>query len=248
MSEPKFQGLMAITVAIALGLALAIAAALLNSREGLGFDAAGATPEVSVDLAPIGETIRESRALMSALFVGRVVSRDGDVNVGDELAFLLPVYTVTVETSLKGEAHGQVRLAVTPVGDPAEHEGSPVQIGDRYLFAAEGPDEGLYWIDEGLGSLVIANDEQAAAVIAEYEHLIATVEPPTPPHPPQDPCHADVLIPNPTLDIDPIEGRAGRTVRVSANQVSGPLVYIYWIDFENRVGKGEVRADCGMNV
>ena len=158
----------------------------------------------------------------------------------------MPIYAVDIETSLKGQAQGSVRLAVLKSEPPEELGGSPVVVGDRYLFAAEGPDQGLYWIDEGLGSLRIANDDEAAAVIAQYEQLITQVEQDPPPPPEVHPC--EFLAGNPTIDIDPNEGRAGRTVRVTASRVANPVVKVYWRSLNNRVGSQEVRADCGANI
>lgn len=66
------------------------------------------------------------------------------------------------------------------------------------------------------------------------------------PVPEVDRC--DVLTGNPTIDIDPNEGRAGRAVRVTAKRVSGPMVRVFWRSLNNRVGKAEVRGDCTANT
>jgi hypothetical protein len=159
---------------------------------------------------------------------------------------VLPIYAVDVETSLKGEAQGQVRVAVLESESAEELGGDPVVVGDRYLFAAEGPEDGLYWIDEGLGSLRIASDAEAAEVIDQYEDIIAQVEQNPPPPPDTDPC--EFIEERPQIDIEPNKGKAGRNVRVKADRVSNPVVKVYWRNQNHRIGREQVGADCRATI
>lgn len=83
-------------------------------------------------------------------------------------------------------------------------------------------------------------------MIAEFEQLIAEAEQRSRTNEPEttDPC--DTLIASPTIDIDPNEGKAGRTVRVTAKRLASPEVGIWWRNLHDRVGIGQVRADCTM--
>ena len=201
---------------------------------------------LAADIGDSAGTVEENRALQPEIFVGRVAAHEGEIDLGIEDPFILPIYAVDIETSLKGQAQGRVRLTVLEAESPEDLGGSPVVVGDRYLFAAEGPDQGLYWIDEGLDSLRIASDDEAAAVIAQYQQLIIDVTQNPPPPPGVHPC--EFLTANPTIDIDPNEGKAGRTVRVTANRVANPVVKVYWRNLNNRVGSEDVRTDCGANL
>lgn len=232
-------------VAIAAGLILSVV--LLVSRQRVVDAAPTLLSQSAADVGGDGGTIEENRALKPAVFVGRVVAADGEVDIGIEEPFLVPIYAVDVETSLKGRLPRQVRVAVLTSEPPEELGGDPVAVGDRYLFAAEEPDDppDVYWIDEGLGSVRIADDAAAAAIVAQYQRLIREVTANPPPPPDRDPC--DFIDANPTIDIDPNQGRAGRNVRVSVNRAAGPVT-VYWRNRHNRAGREDVRADCGVNV
>lgn len=249
MRNLKSQRLSVGVAASALIVGLAFSASLLATLGNAGRESGGTTHLMVSDLAGEGEyTLEETRALKEAVFVGQVVWRDHEVDIGEEgFPFLLPVYAVEVETWLKGGMHEPVRVAVMEFDAPEEYGGHRIVVGDRYLFAAQGPDEGLLWVDEGLGSLRITDDHEAAAIIAEYRQWIEHVEQMPTPVPDEEPC--GWLVGNPTIDIDPNEGRAGRSVRVTAKRVMGPMVHVYWRNLNNRVGKNEVRPeDCATNV
>jgi hypothetical protein len=233
------------TTALVVGIVLSLV--LLNPQIGVNRVPEGVAYQLVADVASSdGNSLEESRALKSVVFVGEVTDRDGEVDIGEEgYPFVLPVFAVDVETSLKGDVQGRIRLAVMQFDTPEEYGGDAVEIGERFLFAGEGPEEGLYWIDEGLGSIHIASDTEAAELIDLYTQLISQVEQTPAPEPDVDPC---LLTSSPTIDIDPNKGKAGRNVRVTAKRVSGPIVHVYWRNRNNRVGKDEVRPDCETNI
>lgn len=228
-----------------LALGISLSGEILISH-GATESAAGSAILMHADIGDSDATVEENRALKSNVFVGRVVASDGEIDVGIEDPFLVPIYAVDVETSLKGQAQGRVRVSVTSSGSPEDLGGDEVVVGDRYLFAGEGPAQGLYWIDEGLGSLRIADDEEARAVIAQYQQLIIQMAQTPPVEPEINPC--DVQDANPKIDIDPNEGKAGRTVQVTVNRVSSPVVFVYWRNRHNRAGREEVHADCSARL
>lgn len=178
--------------------------------------------------------------------MGRVADRDGEIDIGIEEPLVLPIFAVDVETSIEGQAQGRVRVAVFETESPEDLGGSQIVVGDRYLFAADGPDQGLYWLDEGLGSLRVASDSEAAALVAHYQQLIAQLAQNPPPRPQTDPC--EFLTENPKIDIDPDEGKAGRNVRVHAKRVANPVVKVYWRNKNNRVGKEDVSQSCAADI
>lgn len=245
MDAAKPRNIAVIVGVSALIVGIALSAVVLLPRQAATSDGYSVVP-LGADVGGSGGTVEEERALKSAVFVGRVTEREGEIDIGLEEPFLLPIYAVDVETSLKGEAQGQVRLAVLESESPEELGGHPVVVGVRYLFAAEGPEEGLYWIDEGLGSLRIASDAEAAEVIDFYQRLIVEVEQNPPPPPDTDPC--EFLEAKPQIDIEPNKGKAGRNIRVKADRVSNPVVMVYWRNQNHRVGKERVGADCSATI
>lgn len=233
MEQSLFASVTTIIAAVALAL-------------GPGLDTRSAAPRAAADMA-ISGTIEESRALSPEVFIGRVAPQDSNLDFSDvDMSGLIRYYRVDIETSLKGEARGRVKLAVGPIdGSPEEYEGDPVVFGGRYLFAAQLPeDDEFYWIDEGVDSLAIANDEEEAAAVARYRFLIAQLPPAADPD--AEPCYW--LMEGPTLTIDRAEGKAGQSIRVRASEVSGPEVYVYWNGLDDRVGEGKVNADCTTTV
>lgn len=118
------QSLVASVTTIIAAVALAL---------GPGLDTRSAAPRAAADMA-ISGTIEESRALSPEVFIGRVAPQDSNLDFSDvDMSGFIRYYRVDIETSLKGEARGRVKLAVGPiVGSPEEYEGDPVVFGGRY--------------------------------------------------------------------------------------------------------------------
>lgn len=236
-----------LTAALAIGLAMTVVLIIPSGEPGFG--ARGASLLFMDDFG--GQGTNADRAAMPEIFLGRVVTRDGEANAAEPESdpLIVPAFKVDVETTLKGEAAGQIRLAVYMSEFTDELEGGPIEIGGRYLFAASEPGETdqTYFIVEGDGNIPIASDEEAAALIAEFELLIDEYPQRSGPSEPGeeiDPC--DTLVANPTIDIDPNQGKPGRTVRVTARRLAAPEAGIWWRNLQNLAAIGTVRADCTM--
>lgn len=225
--------------ALVLGVAFA---ALLAVGGRSGGPALGLIPAGAFNDAAYGFT-NEDRARMPDVFIGTVVERLGEANIAEPESepFLVPLYSVEVETTLKGTAAGQVQ--VTFVENAFAEPGiGTLEEGRRYLFAGVGPEGAIdsYTMDAGLGNVPIASDAEAEALIAEFEQLFARS--PTPIAIDYVPCEG--VAGPPVATISPRRGPPGAEVRVRVENVAPTEVGIWWRTFNHRVGIAEVRADC----
>lgn len=127
-----------------LTVGLALSTMLLLPHRVTELTPRGTTRLMAADIASSGDyTIEQTRALKAAVFVGRVIERDGEVDIGDAgFPFVVPIYAVDVETTLKGDTQGRVWLAVVEIDVPEAYGGGAVAVGDQYCSPPRVPTKG----------------------------------------------------------------------------------------------------------
>jgi hypothetical protein len=184
--------------------------------------------------------IQICRAEHGNVFFGRVVEVVETGKSEDELAIPYVVYIVDIDQSLRRsvreeerdrELSGRVQIKVSGFEMPIRKEGrsAPLVVGKRYLFFAGMRREKGFLVNAEVGFVPVANDAEAAKLIAEFTPLIeravheeqaamaraavaARSEPETPPG----------------AQIVPDRGPAGSEVVISGSGYTPTNVLILW--------------------
>jgi hypothetical protein len=193
----------------------------------------------------------EGRAQFGQLFIGEVVAVAGEDKIPtSDPEDVLPViiYDVEVEQTLKGQAAGRVQVWYEGFDytGPDQKPAGELQVGERYIFfAGFDPDNDWFLVNASLGVLPIKNDKAEAELVATFEPLIRRAERRAEPVPAPDPCEE---VGQPTITVEPQQGRVGDAVTVSAENLVRPEVSIWWDGTDHRLTTATVTDDCSMTV